>query len=143
MSEAENNLLNDKEIYPSDSYIFSIIGDKQIFWRSIMIYMHDNYKDSEGKWNYYNDGKRWLFKMVHKKKTVFWAGILNDTFRVTFYLGDKAETIIQNSDLPRSTKEEFRTAKKYGSIRPVSFVIKDKTDAGNVLKMIGLKSKLK
>jgi hypothetical protein len=143
MSEKENILLTDKEIYPTDELIFSIIGDKKHLWKSIMDHMNDSYKDSMGQWNFYNDGKRWLFKMVHKKKTVFWAAILNDTFRITFYLGNKAETIIENSDLPPSKKEEFRTAKRYGLIRPVTFIINGKTDVDNVLKMIAIKSKLK
>jgi Protein of unknown function (DUF3788) len=143
MSEKENVLLTNKEIYPSDELIFSIIGDKKILWQSIMDHMNNSYKDSMGQWNFYNDGKRWLFKMVQKKKTVFWAGILEDTFRVTFYLGNKAENIIENSDLPQSIKEEFRTSKKYGLIRPVTFIIRDKTDVDNVFKMIALKSKLK
>jgi hypothetical protein len=143
MSETLNILLSDREIYPTDEYIFSIIGDKKVFWQSIMNHMTDNYKDALGQWNYYNDGKRWLFKMTHKKKTIFWAGILADTFRITFYLGNKADTIIENSDLPQSIKEEFKTAKKYGLIRPVTFTIKEKTDVDNVLKMISIKSKIK
>jgi hypothetical protein len=143
MAEKENLLLTDKQIYPTDEYIFSIIGDMKIFWQSIMNHMKNNYKDSAGEWNFYNDGKRWLFKMIYKKKTIFWAGILTDTFRITFYLGNKAETIIENSDLPRSIKEEFRTAKRYGLIRPVTFIVKDKTDVDNVLKMIDIKSKIK
>jgi hypothetical protein len=143
MSDSANPLLTDKQTYPTDDLIFSIIGDNKIHWQSIMTYMSQNYKDSMGQWNFYNDGKRWLFKMVHKKKTIFWAGIFTDTFRVTFYLGNKAETIIENSDLPKSIKEEFKTAKRYGLIRPVSFIIKDKTDVDNVLKMIAIKSKIK
>jgi hypothetical protein len=143
MSDSANPLLTDKQTYPTDDLIFSIIGDNKIHWQSIMTYMSQNYKDSMGQWNFYNDGKRWLFKMVHKKKTVFWAGILTDAFRITFYLGNKAETIIENSELPEIIKEEFKTAKKYGLIRPVSFIIKDQTDVDNVLKMIDIKSKLK
>jgi hypothetical protein len=143
MSEKENILLTNKEIYPSDELIFSIIGDKKQLWKSILEHMDNSYKDSKGRWNFYNDGKRWLYKMVYKKKTVFWAGILNDTFRITFYFGNKAETIIENSGLPQSIIEEFRTAKKYGLIRPVSFIIRDKTDVDNVLKMIDIKSKIK
>jgi hypothetical protein len=143
MAEKENLLLTNKQIYPTDEYIFSIIGDMKIFWQSIMNYMINNYKDSVGEWNFYNDGKKWLFKMIHKKKTIFWAGILTDTFRITFYLGNKAETIIENSDLPQSIKEEFRTAKRYGLIRPVTFIIKEQTDVENVLKMIDIKSKIK
>jgi hypothetical protein len=142
MSEI-NPLLANKEIYPGNEFIFSIIGDNKIHWQKIMAYMSENYKDSLGQWNFYNDGKRWLFKMVNKKKTVFWAGILTDTFRITFYLGNKAESIIGNSDLPQNIKEEFRTAKTYGQIRPVSFIIKDQVDVDNVLKMIAIKSKIK
>ncbi len=87
--------------------------------------MSANYKDSSGEWRFYNDGKRWLFKMVNKKKTVFWSSLITGTFRITFYLGNKAESIIENSDLSQSIKEEFKNAKKYGLIRPVSFIIKD------------------
>jgi hypothetical protein len=143
MSEKENLLLSDKQIYPTDDYIFSILGDKKILWQSIMDHMSGNYKDSAGEWNFYNDGKRWLFKMVFKKKTIFWAGILTNTFRITFYLGNKADLIIENSDLPHSIKEEFKTAKRYGLIRPVSFIVNDITDVDNVLKMIALKIKIK
>lgn len=143
MSEKEDKLLSDREVYPSDEYIFSIIGNKKIFWQAIMNHMTENYNDSLGQWNFYNDGKRWLFKMTHKKKTIFWAGILNDTFRITFYLGSKADTIIENSDLPQSIKEEFKTAKRYGLIRPLTFIVKGKPDVDNVVKMIGIKCKIK
>ena len=143
MADKEENLLTDKLIYPTDDYIFSIIGDKKIFWQNIMNHMTDNYKDSSGEWNFYNDGKRWLFKMIHKKKTIFWAAILTDTFRITFYFGNKAEPVIDGSDLPQTIKDGFRTAKRYGLIRPVSFKIMNNTDVENVLKLIAIKHKIK
>jgi hypothetical protein len=143
MAENETLLLTDKDIFPTDEYIFSIIGEKKVFWQQIMNYMAVNYKDSAGIWNFYNDGKRWLFKMTIKKKTIFWAGILNETFRITFYLGNKAEAIIDDSDLPQDIKDGFKTAKRYGLIRPVSFLVCNQTDIDNILKMIALKCKLK
>ena len=143
MDENEKVVLSDKSVIPTDNYIFSIIGERKVHWVTIMKYLSENYPDAEGSWNYYNDGKQWLFKLVRKKKTVFWSSILTDTFRITFYLGNKAEPIIENSNLPQSIKEEFKTAKRYGLIRPVSFIIRDKTDVDNVLKMIDIKTKLK
>ena len=143
MSEKENLILTDKQIIPDDNYIFSIIGDKKSFWLSIMNYATENYKDISGSWNYYNDGKQWLFKLVQKKKTIFWAGILKETFRITFYFGDKAESIIDESDLPQEIKDGFKTAKKYGSIRSVSIKVNDRQDVDNVLKLIVLKHKIK
>ncbi|MCX6255283.1 MAG: DUF3788 family protein [Bacteroidia bacterium] len=143
MSEKENLMLSDKQIIPTDEYIFSIIGDKKSLWQSIMNYMRDNYKDSSGEWNYYNDGKRWLFKMVRKKKTIFWIGVLEDTFRVTFWFSDKAEPLINNSNLPEKIKKDFKTSKKYGATRAVSIVMNDRADVDNVLKLILIKSKIK
>jgi hypothetical protein len=143
MAENEKLVLSDKSIVPTDEFIFSILGERKIYWERIMSYSSENYPGASGSWNYYNDGKQWLFKFVRKKKTIFWSSLLKDTFRITFYLGNKAETIIENSDLPQSIKEEFKTAKRYGLIRPVSFIIRDKTDVDNVLKMIDIKTKLK
>jgi hypothetical protein len=143
MAEKEEILLTDKLIYPTDDYIFSIIGDKKVLWKTIMDHMAVNYKDSSGGWNFYNDGKRWLFKMVNKKKTIFWAAVLTDGFRITFYFGNKAEPIIDGSDLPQTIKDGFRTSKRYGLIRPVSLKIMNKADVENVQKLIAIKHKLK
>jgi Protein of unknown function (DUF3788) len=140
---AENEiLLTDRNIFPSDEIIFSIIGEKKGFWNVIMKFMADNYIGSAGEWNFYNDGKRWLFKMVYKKKTVFWATILTNGFNVTFYMGNKAEPVIESSDLPVDLKEEFKTAKRYGLIRPLTFTVTSKEDLKNILKVIDIKVKL-
>jgi hypothetical protein len=143
MGENEKLILADRSVVPDDDLIFSLIGERKIFWQDIMNYLSNTYNDVSGSWNYYNDGKQWLFKLVRKKKTIFWAGILTGTFRITFYFGDKAESIIYDSLLPRSIKDEFRTAKKYGSIRPVSFIVKDRKDFDNILIMIDIKYKMK
>jgi hypothetical protein len=143
MAENEKTVLSDKSIVPTDDFIFSIIGERKVHWLRIMNYLSENYPDGSGMWNYYNDGKQWLFKYVRKKKTIFWSSLLKDTFRVTFYLGNKAESVIENSDLPVSIKEEFKTAKRYGLIRPVTLIIWNEADVDNVLKMVVLKVKLK
>jgi hypothetical protein len=143
MAETDTILLTDKQVFPSDDVIFPLLGDKKILWQSLMDHMSEHYYDSSGAWNFYNDGKRWLFKMTHKKKTVFWASILPDAFNVTFYFGNKAEPVIENSDLPQSIKDEFKTAKRYGLIRPSTIIVKSDTDLANILKLIVIKSKIK
>jgi hypothetical protein len=143
MAETETILLTDKQVFPSDDVIFPLLGETKILWQNLMNHMSEHYKDSTGVWNFYNDGKRWLFKMTHKKKTVFWASIIPGAFRVTFYLGNKAEPIIESSNLPQSVKDDFRNAKRYGLIRPATFIVNTNSDMDNVLKMIEIKSKLK
>jgi hypothetical protein len=143
MAENETLMLTNSLVHPTDEIIFSYIGEKQEYWKAIMLYMSELYLGSAGEWNFYNDGKRWLFKMVYRKKTIFWAGILKDSFRVTFYLGNKAEAIIDESELPSSVKEEFKTAKRYGLIRPLTFLVNSHADYDNVLKVIDIKTQLK
>ena len=143
MAEKENLVLSDKQIIPTDEYIFSIIGEKKILWQAVMGFISEHYKDFSGTWNYYNDGKQWLFKMVHKKKTIFWAGVLKDTFRVTFYFGDKAEPLIEGSYLPLILKNNFKNGKRYGKIRAVSIKMSDLSDVESVKKLVAIKMKIK
>jgi hypothetical protein len=143
MEEKVVLILSDKEVIPTEDYILSILGDKKEFWKSILKNATENYKDTTGTWNYYNDGKQWLFKMVQKKKTLFWGGIFKDTFRITFYFGNKAEPVIEASDLPESIKDGFKTGKRYGAIRAISIKVFEQSDVENVLKLIAIKSKLK
>ena len=79
-------------------------------------------------------------ELIFSKRTMLWAGILNDTFRVTFWFGDKALPLIEDAVLPPSVKDEFRTAKKYGAVRPVSVIVREQADADIVLTLLTIKS---
>ena len=143
MAELEKGPLSDKNIVPTEDYIFSQIGDNRKYWDKIMTSVFNDYSNISGSWNFYNDGKQWLYKLVQKKKTILWLSVISGTFRVSFYFGDKAEPLIYNSDLPSVIKEGFRSAKRYGKIRPVTITISCETDADNVLKLVAVKSKMK
>lgn len=143
MAENLNIMLSDKEIFPTDEVLFSIIGKKMDLWQILMNSVKEKYPDSAGGWNYYNDGKRWLFKMTRKKKTMFWTTIFEDTFRVTFYFGDKGEPLIFESDLPELIKTDFKTTKRYGLLRAITIIVNGQSDIDNVLKLILIKLKIK
>jgi hypothetical protein len=143
MTEKETFIFSNRDVKPTDRLIFSTIGDNKIFWQKIMKYVSDNYKDALGNWNYYNDGKQWLFKMVLKKKTIFWLAVMKDTFRVTFYFGDKAEPVIIASNLPESVKDDFLKGKHYGKIRAISTKITGQADVDTITRLIDIKAKLK
>jgi hypothetical protein len=143
MSEIEKLILSDKQTIPTDKLISSLLGEKWHLWQEIIKFAAGNYKDISYSWNYYNDGKRWLFKLVQKKKTIFWGALHEDTFRITFYFGDKAEPSILASDLPESVKNEFMTGKRYGKIRAISRKVFDETDVKIVMRVFDIKSKLK
>ena len=141
MSEISKAQFTDPSKKPDDEIIESIVGRKIDLWKSVLSHAEKNYKEVSGSWNYYKDGKQWLFKFVQKKKTLFWAAVFEKTFRITFYFGDKAESLVLDSDLPETMKDEFRNAKRFGSIRPVSVVLAEHKDVENVIKLISLKIK--
>ena len=144
MAEKEVLAFPDKSIVPTDELIFSIIGERQALWQWILKSVSEKYKDVSWSWNYYNDGKQWLFKVLQKKKTLFWGTVLKaGDFKNTFYFGDKAEPVIEASDLPRKIKDDFKTGQRYGKIRAISILVKTQEDADNVLKVADIKSKLK
>ena len=136
-------VLNDKSVMPNEELVFSIIGDKRILWQKIINYLNDNYNDIIEVWRYYNDGKSWLFRTLKKGKTIFWIRVLEHTFRIAFYFSDKAEPMIDQSDLPESIKNDFRNAKRFNTTRGISIEMADDTDADNAIKLIELKFKLK
>jgi hypothetical protein len=139
----ETMVLNDKSVTPNDEIVFSIIGDKRLLWQKIMNYLHDNHTDVTEVWKYYNDGKSWLFRTLKKGKTIFWIRVLEDTFRVAFYFGDKAEPMIEQSSLPESIKNDFRNAKRFNTTRGIAIGMADDADASNAIKLIELRLKLK
>ncbi len=135
--------LSDKEVYPTDELIFSIIGNKRSVWEKIMSFLRENYPAGSGEWRYYNDGKQWLFKFLLKKKTVFWLSLIDDTFRITFYFGGKAESLISGSTLSGSIRKEFLEKEHTGPFRPVTIRVTGVSDLDDIYKLVELKIKHK
>jgi len=136
-------VLKDKSVYPDDELVFSIIGNNSVYWKKLLADIREAYPSSEEVWNYYNDGKNWLFRVLLKKKTLFWIGVLEDTFRITFYFGDKAEPVIEKSNLPEEIKASFKSGKRYGKIRAISIKVNCQEDIDNALVVARIKSSMK
>jgi len=133
-------VLKDKSINPTDEMIFSIIGKNSDTWKILMKSIHEKFPGATGEWNYYNDGKNWLFKMIRKKKTLFWIGILSNTFRITFYFGGKAEPAIINSKLPDELKQQYLSGQRFGKIRAIWFNVEATSQVDHILELCEIKS---
>jgi hypothetical protein len=133
-------VLTDKSVYPHDDLVFSIIGNNSVYWKKLLASVHEAYPSPEEVWRYYNDGKNWLFRILLKKKTLFWIGVLEDTFRITFYFGDKDEPVIEKSNLPEELKASFKNGKHYGKIRAISIKVKSQEDIDHALVLAAIKA---
>jgi len=136
-------VLTDPNVQPTEELIFSIIGENSVYWTQIIDYLYSHHSDISEQWRFYNDGKSWLYRTLRKKKTIYWIGVIKDTFRISFWFGDKAEPVLLASDLPERIKEEFRNAKRYAHSRAISIEMHSSEDYENVIKLIELNLKLK
>lgn len=89
-------LLNDANIYPTDTVLASVLGNCNPVFQSFAAALSE-YK-IELEWRYYNSYKAWLGKAVSNKKTVFWLSVWQGFFKVNFYFTDKTRQGI--ADLP-------------------------------------------
>ena len=135
-------VLTDPNVQPTDELINSIIGENSKYKQRIIQYLYDNHRDITEVWKFYNDGKCWLYRALRKGKTIFWLGILKNTFSITFYLSDKAEALIEDSAVSDHIKEEFWNTKG-SKFRAVTVVMHSSDDLENVLKLIAIKLKMK
>lgn len=136
-------VLTNPNVQPDEQQIFGIIGEKSSFWLELHDYLHHQHTDISEGWRFYNDGKCWLFRYIKKTKTICWIAMLEETFRVGFWFGAKAEPIILASDLPENIKEEYRNAKKTKIGSGIGIVINSRTDVENVIKLMELRIKIK
>lgn len=141
MADEIKLLLSDPAVRPDDELIAKLTGSKKPLWDAVTDYCVERH-GAAGEWNYYRDGGRWLFKMGRKKKTIFWAGITEGGFTVTFYFGDKAESCVLEAAISEFRKNEFMSSKRYGKIRGITFRMDMKEDIDDILRLSDLKVKL-
>ena len=136
-------ILSDKSQFPTDEVIFSHIGTAKALWLSLFQYLDQGHPDFTREWRYYNDGKSWLMKVQHRKKTVFWLSILEGSFRTTFYIREKVGKTVEESALPKELKEQFRDGRSYGKTRGITVVYEKKGDVECAKELIELKLRIK
>lgn len=95
-------------------------------------------------WNYYNDGKAWLCKMVSGKKNLGWLIPYEGYFRVNFFFMARHAEAIAASEIAESLKAEFLD-KDFGAakLHPVSVRITDCGQLAGALDVLRLKQKVK
>lgn len=136
-------VLTDTKVQPTDEIIFSIIGENSVYWQQLIDYLYEHHSDISEQWRFYNDGKSWLYRTLRKKKTIYWVGIQKDTFRVTFFIPDKAEELVEASGISENIKAEYRNAKRSSFGRTITIVMGSPEDYENVVKLVELRLKIK
>jgi hypothetical protein len=139
----EEPMLTDKSVCPTEAVIFSSIGKAAPLWQAFFRGIREEHADLSEEWRYYNDGKRWLMKVLRKKKTICWVAVFKGSFRTTCYFTDKAEAAIYDSSLSDELKDQFRNGKRYNKIRGLTVNSGKKKDVEYARVLLGLKLAMK
>jgi hypothetical protein len=84
-----------------------------------------------------------LCKTSKKTKTICWISVGDNFFRVTFYFGNKAEEIIKRSALDDKLKAQFLSYGGKFKFRPITIVVRKKSDLKFLKALIELKERIK
>ncbi len=137
-------LLRDPELFPSDMVLKDALGNSVYsVLESFIVTITDKEYGLIIEWRFYNDGKAWLAKVVHKKKTILWLSVWEGSFKAGFYFTEKHLEAIAALDISETIKYEFAQAKHIGLLIPMTFEVNEKEQLTDLLTVVRFKKSLK
>lgn len=135
--------LRDAEIVPSDKVLKDTLGDVYDVLESFLATITNEAYLLNIEWRYYNDGKAWLCKVQHKKKTILWLSVWEGFFKVSFFFTEKHLEAIAALDISEAIKTELASAKAVGRLIPMIFNINNANQLEELLTVVHFKKTLK
>ena len=139
----EVQVLRDPEIFPSKEVLKDILGNVYDVLEELETQITQGDFSLTLDWHYYKDGKSWLGKVCHKKKTVFWLSVWEGSFKTTFFFLERHLEGIATLDISEQIKEDFSRIKPIGKLLPMLIRIDRQDQLADLLKVIEFKKKLK
>ncbi|WP_419869833.1 DUF3788 family protein [Chryseobacterium sp. CT-SW4] len=113
-------LLRDPDLKPSDA-LFSSILPNPLYHILQEVQKHIEQTGLMLEWRFYKDGKAWLGKAVHQKKTVFWLSLWEDCIKTSFYFTEKTRPGVFMLNISQNLISGFRLAAPSGKL--ISLII--------------------
>jgi len=140
MKTEEIQLLREKEIFPSDEVLKNALGEVFSVLKELETRLTQDEFGLLFEWRYYNDGKSWLCKVCHKKKTVFWLSVWEEFFKIAFFF---LERHLEGIAALETDQNNYTLEKECGKMIPLIFHINDKKQFPDLLKIIKFKKTAK
>lgn len=132
----ERQLLREENIEPTSEIIAQGLGTAYVAYAKFIEALESH--DIQVDWRYYNDGKAWLGKALHKwttargtpkEVTVFWLSVWDGFFRVTFFIPEKARVEASTLPLGGETQQMIEEAKQVGKLKFFPLVFDLRTES--------------
>lgn len=134
-------LLREPDVQPTREVLKNALGGSYLLFDELMEILKT--LDVSPEWNYYKDGKAWLCKAIHKKKTVFWLSVWEEYFKVVFYFTAKTCAEIPHLDISERIKKDFYEHTGFGKFMPLIISVTEREQIEDIIKVIIYKKSLK
>ncbi|MGE5519973.1 MAG: DUF3788 family protein [Candidatus Dadabacteria bacterium] len=139
----ETILLTEPTATLTSKQIKAALGINFLVYQRLMNTITGEKYHLQPQWHYYRDGKAWLCKVQHKKKTVFWLSLWEHYFKVTFYFTAKAYRGVAELDINEKLKKNFAEHQPDAKLSPFVFKIDNMVQLKDVFTLIDYKIALK
>ncbi len=142
--DVQKQLLRDPDVSPTGKQLKNVLGKKLygIYDELFNTLTSDSWA-LKFEWNYYKDGKAWLCKVIHKKKTVFWLSVWENFIKTGFYFTEKTRSGVLELDIADAIKIKFAGSEVVGKLIPLSLDINGKEQLKDLFKIAEYKKNLK
>ena len=129
--------LTNENIYPDESVLKAALGRSYNAFQALLKLFEEN--DMVHEWRYYRDGKAWLCKVQHKKRTIIWMSAWKGYVKATMYFPLRYLDDIYALNISDETKARFEETKNVGKSKPCTFEVRNQ----RALKDLEIVMKLK
>ena len=118
-------LLRDSGTVPTEIVLRNALGNDIYIVYMALIEIITSEFGLAYEWRYYKDGKAWLCKVFHKKKTIFWLSVWSDFIKTSFYFTEKTGLGIHDLFIDDDIKKRFMSTKLIGKMLNLSLDIRE------------------
>jgi len=113
------SIFEDKAVIPDDNIVKETLAGSFQLWDDLQNYVQENYPGVKGEWKHYGKSSGWVFKLLSKKRSLFFFIPRNESFRLRFGISEKVAPCIETADLPDMIKEAVKIATPYTEGRSI------------------------
>ena len=141
----EIQLSREQEIYPSKEILNfkNVLGKVYDVLEELETRLTQDELALTLDWRYYRDGKLWLCKVCHKKRTIFWLSAWEGFFKTSFFFTEKHLEGIAKLEILEQIKEEFYRTKSIGKLLPMIINIDNQEQLVDLFTIIKFKKAAK
>ena len=136
-----DNHFKEKNLVPDEQNIRETLKTNYVNLQAIRSFIADSIGETKEEWKYYGTKYGWNLKNFYKKRNLYFIGIYDGYFRISFVFGERAYHAIMEADINSSLKVELSQARKYAEGRGLSIEVRDDTHLEDIKKLIQIKIK--